>query len=143
MYKKYAIAEENEQRWEDYRTDDAEFVVVAYGILSRVVKTAVEMAREKGLKVGLLRPKAVWPFPKKGIEALIEKGKARGFIAMELSTGMMVEDVRLTVEGRLPVTFWGRPGGVVPGPPEVLAAIEKETLKIKGDKGCKSRKPKS
>ncbi len=105
------------------QTDDAELVVVAYGVVSRIVYSVVDQARAEGLKVGLLRPITVWPYPSEIISKLAEKAKA--FVAVELSTGQMVEDVRLAVNGKVPVHFYGRCGGSVPSGKELLGVFRK------------------
>ncbi|MFN2370108.1 MAG: 3-methyl-2-oxobutanoate dehydrogenase subunit VorB [Candidatus Krumholzibacteriia bacterium] len=120
---KYKRIEAAEVLYEEYRTDDAELVVVAYGVVSRIVYSTVDEARARGLKVGLLRPITLWPFPTAPIRALA--GRVRALLAVELSTGQMVEDVRLAVEGRAPVHFYGRCGGMVPGGAELVAEYEK------------------
>lgn len=120
---KYKEIEAAEVRYEEYRTDDADLVVVAYGVVSRIVYSTVDQARARGLKVGLLRPITLWPFPTAPIRALA--GRAGALLAVELSTGQMVEDVRLAVEGRAPVHFYGRCGGMVPGGAELVAEYEK------------------
>lgn len=115
---KYKVIEENEVRLEHYKTDDAELVMVAYGISSRIAHSVVNTMREKGLKVGLLRPITLFPFPKKDLNNLADK-KAKVFVAFELSNGQMVDDVRLSLLGKKPVEFYGRMGGVVPSLEEV------------------------
>ncbi len=112
MDRKYKEIEANEVLFEKYKTEDADLVVVAYGVVSRIVYSTVDAAREAGMKVGLLRPITIWPFPTEAIRSLIPT--AKHFLAVELSTGQMVEDVRLAVEGHRPVHFYGRCGGVVP-----------------------------
>jgi pyruvate/2-oxoacid:ferredoxin oxidoreductase alpha subunit len=116
--RKYKEIEKQEVRFEEYRTEDADLLVVAYGVVSRIVYSTIDQAREEGLKVGLLRPITVWPFPSEAIRAHAEK--VDHILAVELSTGQMVEDVRLAVEGRCPVHFYGRCGGMVPGGKEIL-----------------------
>ena len=115
--RKYQEITANEVLFEEYQTEDADLVVVAYGVVSRIVYSTVDAAREAGLKVGLLRPITIWPFPTEPIIKLTET--AKHFLAVELSTGQMVEDVRLAVEGRTPVHFYGRCGGVVPSGKEL------------------------
>jgi pyruvate/2-oxoacid:ferredoxin oxidoreductase alpha subunit len=115
---KYREIEQKEALYEEYRTDDADLVVVAYGVVSRIVYSTVDAARDEGLKVGLLRPITLWPFPSAAIAEAAER--TRHLLAVELSTGQMVEDVRLAVEGRTPVHFYGRCGGSVPGGAELL-----------------------
>jgi pyruvate/2-oxoacid:ferredoxin oxidoreductase alpha subunit len=120
---KYQKIIANEVLYEEYRTDDADLVVVAYGVVSRIVYSTVDQAREQGLKVGLLRPITLWPFPAEPLAKLA--ASAGMFLAVELSTGQMVEDVRLAVNGKAPVHFYGRCGGVVPGSAELLAEYTK------------------
>ncbi len=111
-----------ETRVDGYRMDDAEIVVAAYGIAARVVRSAVDRARVKGIRAGLLRPITLYPFPSEAFAHAA--GTVRVFLTVELSAGQMVEDVRLAVEGRVPVRFYGRMGGAVPTPPDVLEQIE-------------------
>ena len=122
LERKYQEIQANEVRYEEYQTEDADLVVVAYGIVSRIVYSTVDRARELGLKVGLLRPITLWPFPTEVIRRLAERVPA--FLSAELSTGQMVEDVRLAVDGKRPVHFFGRCGGVVPRAPELIAKYE-------------------
>ncbi|MDR1800787.1 MAG: 3-methyl-2-oxobutanoate dehydrogenase subunit VorB [Lachnospiraceae bacterium] len=114
---------ENEQRSEEYLTEDAEIVVVAYGASARIARSAVNSAREKGIKAGLFRPITLWPYPKKALGALGEKVKQ--FLCVEMSMGQMVDDVKLSTSCKVPVAFFGRCGGIIPTPQEVLAEIEK------------------
>lgn len=125
LYAKYAEIEKNELRYEEYKCDDAEYVIVSYGITARICKTVCAMAREQGIKLGLLRPKTLWPFPAAPLAKLAAKPGVKGFIAVELSMGQMVEDVKLSVLGKKPVEFFGRQGGVVPAPKEVLENVKK------------------
>ena len=122
-YEKYAKIKDVHTQSESYLTQDAEIVVVAYGAASRVAKTAVNQAREKGIKAGLFRPITLWPFPEREIAALAKTAKK--FLTVELSMGQMVDDVRLAVNGACPVEFFGRTGGIVASPAEVLSEIEK------------------
>jgi len=119
----YRRIEANEIRWAGEQLEDAEVVLVAYGTAARVARTAVERARAEGLRAGLFRPITVWPFP---AAALRDAAKnARGVLAVELSAGQLVEDVRLAIEGTVPVFHHGRTGGMVPTPDEVVAAARK------------------
>jgi len=120
---KYQKILANEVLFEEYKTEDADLVVVAYGVVSRIVYSTVDLAREQGLKVGLLRPITLWPFPTEAIARLA--GTASMFLAVELSTGQMVEDVKLAVNGKAPVHFYGRCGGMVPGSQELVAEYTK------------------
>ena len=121
-FERYEVIRENEQRSEAFMLDDAEIVVVAFGASSRVARSAVVAAREEGIKVGLLRPITLWPFPTKAIEDALSHAKA--FLSVEMNMGQMVDDVRLAVNGRAAVDFYGRTGGVIPTPEEVLSAIK-------------------
>lgn len=120
---KYKQMKENEVRYELYKMDDAKLAVVAYGTTARISISAVDMAREKGIKAGLIRPVSLFPFPEKVIIDTAEQ--VDNFLTVEMSTGQMVEDVRLAVNGEKPVYFYGRTGGMVPSPEEILAEIEK------------------
>ena len=122
-FERYKIVEENEPMWEEYMMEDAEICVVAYGIASRVAKNAIVAARQEGIKVGLIRPITLWPFPKKAIAAAADK--VNSFISVELSMGQMIEDVRLYSQCKKPVALCNRVGGMIPSPDEVLASIRK------------------
>lgn len=124
---KYKLIEENEVRYEEYMLDDAEYVFIAFGSSARVCKHAVEIARAEGIKVGVLRPITLFPFPKKKIQELAERVK--GFMSVEMSAGQMVEDVRLAVNGKRPVGFYGRQGGSVPSAEEALEALKSQIIK--------------
>lgn len=103
-------------------TDDADIVLVAFGASSRIARSAVVAAREKDIKAGLLRPITLWPFPVDAFEQVMPHTKR--FLSVEMNMGQMVDDVRLASAGRVPVEFFGRTGGIIPTPVEVLAAIE-------------------
>lgn len=118
---KYAKIQAEETRWEALNTDDAEVVVVAYGITSRIAMTAINKARANGVKVGLFRPISLWPFPSQPLAELAKTAKA--FVVFEMSAGQMVEDVRLAVNGAKPVSFHGRTGGMLPTPKELYEKI--------------------
>jgi len=122
-YEKYKTVEENEPMWEEYMMEDAEYCVVAFGIASRVAKNAVVAARAEGIKVGLIRPITLWPFPKKALAAAAEKVK--GFISVELNMGQMIEDIKLYTQCKRPVALCNRCGGMIPSPDEVLESIRK------------------
>jgi 2-oxoglutarate ferredoxin oxidoreductase subunit alpha len=123
LQEKYRTIADHEVRWAGEHLEEAEVVVVAYGTAARVARTAVARLRDAGLAAGLFRPITLWPFPTAEIAALSRL--VRGFLVVELSAGQMVEDVRLAVEGRAPVLFEGRMGGVVPTPGEVVDAIRR------------------
>ncbi len=120
-YERYKLVEENEPMWEEYMMEDAEYCVVAFGIAARVAKNAVVAARNEGIKVGLIRPITLWPFPTKPLAAAADKVKS--FISVELNMGQMIEDVRLATGCKKPVTLCNRCGGMIPSPDEVLEAI--------------------
>lgn len=121
---KYARIVENEVRFEEYKLDDAEIVIVAYGLTSRISKKVVDLARKEDIKLGLFRPITLWPFPVVQIEQLSQREEVKFFISVEMSSGQMVEDVRLSVNGKKPVHFYGRTGGILPTPEEVLTNIK-------------------
>ena len=120
-YDRYKIVEENETMYEEYMVDDADIVIAAFGIAARVSKNAVNEARKQGIKVGLIRPITLWPFPKAPFEKAAEHAKA--FISVELSMGQMIEDVKLATNCKRPVTLCNRVGGMIPSPEQVLKAI--------------------
>lgn len=117
----YRLIEENEVRYQEYFTEDAEYLIVAFGSVARICLKAIEDARAAGLKIGLLRPITLWPFPKKRIAELAKQVK--GILTVELNAGQMIEDVRLAAECSVPVAHFGRMGGIVPNPNEVLDAL--------------------
>ena len=121
-FERYEIIKANEAREEEYLTDDAEIVVVAYGATARIAKSAINAARAEGIKVGLIRPITVWPFPEKAINKAC--ATAKKFLCVEMSMGQMIDDVRLVVNGRKPVDFYGRTGGIIPSPNEILEKIK-------------------
>lgn len=121
LQKKYELIKQKEARYDTYRTDDAEYFVVAYGTVSRIAKNSIDAARKKGIKVGMIRPITLWPFPEQPFFEYRDAAKA--FLTVEMNTGQMVEDVRLAVNGKSPVSFFGRTGGVIPNQSEILEAI--------------------
>jgi len=123
MEAKYIQAQQSETLFEQYETDDAELLLIGYGIVSRVLRSAVEQARKEGWKVGLFRPITLWPYPSKDL-ARIASG-AESLLVVELSNGQMLEDVQLVVGSNKPVAFYGRGGGNVPSVEEILEQIEK------------------
>jgi 2-oxoglutarate ferredoxin oxidoreductase subunit alpha len=122
-YERYAKVEENEVRCEEYMTDDADIILVAFGITARIAKSAIADMRKTGIKAGLLRPITLWPFPKKKLAELADTAKV--FLSVEMSMGQMVDDVRLAVGGKRPVHFFGRTGGIIPSVEEVAEEIRK------------------
>ena len=121
---------ENEVRWKEYSTEDADLLLVAFGTVGRICQTVVREAREKGIKVGLLRPITLWPFPSARIAELA--GQVQGVLTVEMNAGQMVEDVRLAVEARCPVRFYGRTGGVIPLPDDISPELEKLAAEVIG-----------
>ncbi|MCL2461911.1 MAG: 3-methyl-2-oxobutanoate dehydrogenase subunit VorB [Defluviitaleaceae bacterium] len=121
-FEKYAKIMETETRFERYKTDDAEIVVVAYGAIARVAKNAVNMARDRGVAAGLFRPVTLWPFPKRELKELA--GRARAFVTAEMSMGQMIDDVNLAIECRRPNLMCSRVGGMVHTPEDILGKIE-------------------
>ncbi len=122
-FERYKKIEETETDAECYLCDDADIVVCAFGATARVAKSAVNHAREKGIKAGLFRPKTLWPFPVKEINEASKNAKA--LLSVEMSMGQMVDDIKLAINCSKPVEFYGRTGGVIPKPTEILAEIEK------------------
>ena len=131
-YAMYKEIEENEAMYEEFMTEDADIVIVAFGVAARVARNAIVAARAKGIKAGMIRPITLWPFPKK---VLFEKAKtAKAFISVELNMGQMIEDVELAIRCSRPVYLCSRTGGMIPTPEQVLASIEKAAAENGGDK---------
>ena len=124
LVRKYDVITGKEVRFETYRTGNAKLVIIAYGIAARIAKGAINRLRDSGFRVGLIRPITLWPFPAQIIRDTAER--IGNFLVFEMSTGQMIEDVRLALEGRARVRFYGRPGGVVPTPAELAKAIVQE-----------------
>ena len=122
LQEKYDLIEANEVRFEEHFTEDAEYLIVAFGSVARICLKAIEDAREQGIKVGLLRPITLWPFPKKAIAELSRKVK--GILVVELNAGQMIEDVRLAAGSQVPVRHFGRMGGIVPNPDEIREVLK-------------------
>ena len=122
LYEKYAIMERDEVRWQEELTEDADYVIVAYGTTARVARSAMRKLRAEGIRAGLIRPITLWPFPAAPIAKAAEHAKS--FLTVEMSMGQMVEDVRLAVNGQRPVHFFGRTGGVVPTVREIITQVE-------------------
>lgn len=127
LQEKYRMLEENEVRFEEINCNDAEYVFIAYGSSARIAQKAVQLGRTEGIKVGLLRPITLFPFPTKPIQALIKKG-VKGFLAVELSCGQMIEDVKLAINGCVKAEHFGRMGGIIHTPEEILAAMKKQII---------------
>ncbi len=124
LQKKFKIMKENEVRFEEYRTDDAEVIVTAFGLCSRIAKKTVDMGRDMGIKLGLFRPISLWPYPYLELENIASRDFVKFFISLEMNAGQMVEDVKLAVCGKKPVHFYGRMGGIVPTPEEFFTEIK-------------------
>ena len=123
LFRKFQRMEQNEVRYETYLVDDADMVVVAYGIGARIVKGAIKRLRQDNLKVGMIRPITLWPFPAKAMQNLAKT--VNDFFVFEMSAGQMVEDVKLALEGKGHIHFYGRPGGVIPTPVELFRIISR------------------
>ena len=126
LQKKYKKMQ-SEVRFEEIVCEDAEYLMIAYGSSARICQKTVQLARDKGIKVGLFRPITLYPFPSGKL--LEMTGKVKGMLSVEMNTGQMVEDVRLAVNGKIPVEHYGRFGGMVHSPNEVLEALEEKIIK--------------
>ena len=124
---KYRVVEENEVRYQEVKCEDADYLLVAFGSAARICLKTIQLAREQGIRVGLLRPITLWPFPTKVLNEYA--GKVKGMLTVELNAGQMVEDVRLAVNGKIPVEHYGRLGGIVPTPDGVLDALIEKMVK--------------
>lgn len=124
---KYRTIEKNEVRYELINTEDAEYLLVAFGLSSRICQKAMELARQQGIKVGFLRPITLYPFPSEVLNKLADKLK--GALVVEMNAGQMLEDVRLCVAGKIPVEFYGRMGGIVPSPEEIVDKLKQMILR--------------
>ena len=125
---KYKVIKDNEVRYEEIMCEDADYIIVAFGAMARISQKSIELAREKGIKVGLIRPITLWPFPSKIIADYANKVK--GFLSAELNAGQMVEDIRLAVNGKVQVEHFGRLGGIVPDPDEIVKAINEKLINL-------------
>jgi len=132
LQEKYRKIEKNEVRYELISTEDAEYLLVAYGLSARICQRAIEIGRQQGIKVGLLRPISLYPYPYEILNKLADN--VRGVLVVEMNAGQMVEDVRLGVNGKIPVEFYGRMGGIIPTPEETLAALRKIINKTEAQK---------
>ncbi|MBU1100318.1 MAG: 3-methyl-2-oxobutanoate dehydrogenase subunit VorB [Bacteroidetes bacterium] len=126
LQRKYREIEKNEIMYEAINCDDADYIITAYGLVARICTKAADLAREKGIKVGVFRPITLWPFP---YEALAKYGKnVKGILDVEMNAGQMIEDVKLALDGATKVEFHGRMGGIVPSPEEILEALEEKVV---------------
>ena len=123
LYEKYAVMEQTECRWQEEMTEDADYVICAYGTTARIARSAMRKLRAEGIRAGLIRPITLWPFPNAPIAKAAEHAKA--FLTVEMSMGQMVDDVKLAAEGKVPVHFFGRTGGIVPTVREIITEVEK------------------
>lgn len=127
LQKKYRQIEAAEVRYETIQCDDAEYIFVAYGTSARICQKSIQLLRAKGIKIGLVRPITLWPFPQAYLHDLA--GRLKGILSVEMSAGQMVEDIKLSVEGKVPVFHFGRMGGIVPSPSEVADFLEHQFIK--------------
>jgi 2-oxoglutarate ferredoxin oxidoreductase subunit alpha len=127
LQKKYKEISDHEVRYEEFETSDAEYLLIAFGACARICQKAVEEARAQGIRLGLIRPVTLWPFPYKAIAE--QANKVKGILSVEMNAGQMVEDVRLAVKGNVPVEFFGRLGGIIPTPDEIVTALKEKIIK--------------
>ena len=123
---RYREIEKNEARWEEIEVENADYLIIAFGSVARIADTAREIAAEEGIKAGIVRPKTLWPFPTEAI-ANAAKGK-KGILVVELNAGQMIEDVRLAVHDSIPVEHFGRLGGIIPSPDEIVKALKEKLI---------------
>ncbi len=123
LARKYEVISKNEPRYEEHKIDDAQMIIVAYGTAARIAKGAIKRLRDHGMKVGLFRPISLWPFPELKLREL--SSKIKNYLVFEMSTGQMLEDVRLALQGYANIEFHGRPGGAVPTPAELANVVAK------------------
>ncbi len=131
LQSRYKEIEKNEVRFEEFNCEDADYIIVAFGITARICQKTVELARAEGIKAGLMRPITLFPFPTKQLKEYAKRVK--GMLTVEMSAGQMVEDVRLAVNGKVPVEYYGRMGGIVPAPDEVLKALKDKIINPKAE----------
>lgn len=122
LQQKYQTIREKEVRYATEHIEDADYVIVAFGSAARIAEKSIEVARQQGIKVGLFRPITLWPFPEKQLHELAQRCK--GILVAEINAGQMVQDVRLAVNGKVPVEHFGRLGGIVPEPEEIVEAVK-------------------
>lgn len=123
LFRRYQLIKKEETAFETFLVEDAKLIVVAFGIAARIAKGAIKNARTNGMRVGMLRPITLWPFPSEKVKELVKR--TRHFLVFEMNMGQMIEDVQLALEGKGEVSFYGRPGGVIPTPSEVLRAVSR------------------
>lgn len=127
LQERYRAISDNETRWEELDTEGADYLIVAFGSMARICAKAKDIAKEKGIKVGIVRPITLWPFPAEAIRKAAQ-GK-KGILCVELNAGQMIEDVRLSIHDAIPVKHFGRLGGIIPSPQEVVEALENNFIK--------------
>jgi len=123
LFRRYQLIKKQETTFETFMVDDAKLIVVAFGISARIAKGAIKNARAEGLKVGMLRPTTLWPFPSEKLQELVKRTK--NYLVFEMNMGQMIEDVQLALQGKGEISFYGRPGGVIPTPSEVLQIVSR------------------
>lgn len=128
LQEKYREIEENEVLYEEINCDDAEYIFVAFGLSARICQKAIQLARAKGIRVGLFRPVTLFPFPKKPLKKL--GSRVKGILVVEMNAGQMIEDVRLAIESGLPIEHYGRFGGIIPTPDEVVRMLEEKIIGV-------------
>ena len=133
MQKKYNLIKSKEVRYEEINTENADIVIVAYGTCARICKEVLVKNKTPNIKVGLLRPITLWPYPSQVIQQIA--GKVRAILTVEMSAGQMLEDVKLSVSGRCPVHFYGRTGGGIPSPKDIIRNIT-EIIPVKEKATC-------
>ena len=126
LQKIYREIETKETRWEEIAVDDADYLIVAFGSVARICKKAQELATDKGIKIGIIRPITLWPFPTEAVNKAAQEKK--GILVVELNAGQMIEDVRLAVHDKIPVKHFGRMGGIIPSPVEIVEALEQKII---------------
>jgi 2-oxoglutarate ferredoxin oxidoreductase subunit alpha len=137
LQEKYRQIEKNEVRYELISTEGAEYLLVAYGLSARICQRVIEMARQEGIKVGLMRPISLYPYPYETVNKLADH--VRGILVVEMNAGQMIEDVKLGVNGKIPVDFYGRMGGIIPTPEDTLAALRKLMIKTGSKKTLETK----
>lgn len=123
LYRKYQEIVKNEQKYELVNIDNAEYIIVAYGTMARICRSAIETLKEEGINVGMIRPITIWPYPEVAFKSL--PSTLKEFLVCELSLGQMLDDVKIAVNGRYPISFFGRTGGMLPEPEDIVYAIKK------------------
>ncbi len=132
LQKKYEEIEQNETRWESYLAEDAKIIIVAYGTVARIASSAIDELREQGVAVGMLRPITLWPYPTSELARLAALDGVKGFLTVEMSAGQMIDDVKIAANGKKPVRFYGRTGGMVPTVGEIEDAVLSMQKELEG-----------